>query len=84
MNIYQMKNANYVNMVILKPKMKNAFIAEVIYLEVLAVMNVDMNLMKVEMKQIIFFVKIVFLLVIIFRIIIFIIIKIIIIFLILY
>ena len=55
-----MKNANYVNMAILKQKMKNVYIVEVKDMEVLVVMNVDMNLMKMEMKKIILFVKIVF------------------------
>ena len=63
MNIYKMKNANYVNMAILKQKMKNVYIVEVKDMEVLVVMNVDMNLMKMEMKKIILFAKIVFLLV---------------------
>ena len=51
MNIYKMKNANYVNMAILKQKMKNVYIVEVKDMEVLVVMNVDMNLMKMEMKR---------------------------------
>ena len=65
MNIYPIKNAKNVNMVILKQKKKNAYIVEVNNMEVLAVMNVDMNLMKMEMKKIILFAKIVFLLIVI-------------------
>ena len=56
-----MKNANYVNSVILKLKKKNAYIVEVRDLEVQVVMNVDINLMKMGMNQIILFVKIVIL-----------------------
>ena len=62
---FQMKNVNHVNMVILKQKMKNAYIVEVKNMEALVVMNVDMNLMKTEMKKIILFVKIAYLLLII-------------------
>ena len=59
MNIYLIKNVKHVNMVILKQKMKNVYIVEVKNMEVLVVMNVDINLMKMEMKQIILYVKIV-------------------------
>ena len=65
MNIYQIKNVNHVNMVILKPKMKNVYIVEVKDMEVLVVMNVDINSMKMRKKQIILFARLVFPLVII-------------------
>jgi len=65
MNIYLIKNVKHVNMVILKQKMKNVYIVEVRDMEVQGVMNVDINLIKMEMKQIILYVKIVSLLVII-------------------
>ena len=59
MNIYLIKYVKHVNKVILKQKMKNVYIVEVKNMEVLVVMNVDINLMKMEMKQIILYVKIV-------------------------
>ena len=47
MNINQRINAKVVNMDILKQKMNHVFIADQKNMEVLAVMNVDMNKMKI-------------------------------------
>ena len=60
MNIKKIKNATDANMDILKQKMKNAFFAVQIKLEVLHVNNADMILIIMVKKQIILYAKNVF------------------------
>ena len=57
MNIKKAINANYVNMVISKQKKKNVFIVARKKMVALDVINVDMKLMKLELKQIKLYVK---------------------------
>ena len=59
MNIKKIINVKDVNMDILKQKMKSVFIVGLNNMVVLDVMNVDIKSMKMELKMIILYVKVV-------------------------